>query len=196
MKLLQNPLIKIAGICVILYFALFSNKHNPQSLSHRLSGERLKNKFVEMEEKGRFIASNVQAAKSYAKFKEVAPEQQKIEPVIAETMKIINYGAGKDKVVCGSEVEVFLSLNSDSVRNIALKPSAKFVIGSKENWLLEKHILGMKVAGVREIRIPKGFKTEDPELKRFQKENNVELFYQIVLKAIKAPEANSKLNCE
>lgn len=201
MNLFKNPLVKIIGIVAIMYFALFANKNNPQSLGNRLSSERIKKNLSEMQEKGKFIASNVQAAKSYVKVREEEIKNNggavDSMPQIVEIVKDIDLGIGKAQVICGSEVAAFVSLNSDKARNIDLKPDAKFVIGSKKNWLLEKNIIGMKKGGVREIKVPQGFKSGDAELSRVMQENNSDLTYQIILKEItKNPTPESKVSCE
>lgn len=51
MKLLQNPFVKIIGIVIILYYALFADKNDPESLGNRFSG-------VQMERNVREIKHN------------------------------------------------------------------------------------------------------------------------------------------
>lgn len=203
MKLLENPLIKIIGIVVVLYFALFANKHNPQSLGNRLSAERIKKNLGDIEEKGKFIASNVRAAQSYSKAHEGSvPNALNSQENISNqggalVTKDIDVGIGKKPVACGDEVEVFVTLNAGKSKNLDIKPEAKFVIGSKKDWLLEKNILGMEKGGVREISVPHDFKASDSELARFLKENNSDLTYQIILKEIlKESKSQTNLNCE
>lgn len=204
MKLLQNPLVKVAGIVVIIYFALFANKNNPQSLGNRLSAERLKKDFSEIEQKGKFIAGNVQAARSYAKAheEEVArnPTSQNLPIKTVLEIKDVDPGVGKDPVICGAEIEAFISLRLEKtdlgvVKNLNVKPEQKIVVGSKKDWFLEKNVLGMKKGGVREIKVPQGFK-EDAALEKLLQENNAPLVYQIILKDIlQNPLPNSTLNC-
>lgn len=199
MNLLKNPLIKFIGILVVLYFALFANKNNPQSLGNRLSAERIKHNLHDMQEKSKFIATNVQAVRSYARVHEEEAKNvgTNSDHQIVEVVKDVDHGIGEKQVICGSEVEVFVSLNSDKARNIETKPDAKFVIGSKKNWLLEKNIMGMKKGGVREVTIPQGFKSEDSELVLLMQKHNSDLTYQIILKEIvKDPVPQSKLSCE
>jgi len=99
MKLLQNPLVKIVGVIAIIYFALFNNKQNPQSLGNRLSAERIKTNLGEMEQKGKFIASNVSAARSYAKTKEQSGDKEKSQDSaqLSLELKDIDLGAGEKK---------------------------------------------------------------------------------------------------
>lgn len=62
LKIVRNPLIKIVGITAILYFALFYDKSNPNSLGNRLNSENLKKNFKEVNEKSSFIAKNLSIA--------------------------------------------------------------------------------------------------------------------------------------
>ncbi len=204
MKLLQNPLIKMIGIIVVIYFALFANKNNPQSLGNRLSSERLKQNFREMEEKGKFIASNVVAARSYAKLQEEETSSnlsgQNQEIAVIPQIKDINLGIGKDAVLCGAEIVAFVSLNSEqtnaaTIKTIEMNPEKKIIIGSKQDWFLEKNILGMKKGGIREIKIPQGFKGDEALAKLLQ-ENKGALVYQIILQDIlQYSSSHYKLNC-
>lgn len=68
-NLTKNRFIKIIGIFLVLYFALFYNKENPNSLGNRWSMENLKNNFGEMNEKSRFIITNVGMARQIEKEK-------------------------------------------------------------------------------------------------------------------------------
>jgi hypothetical protein len=74
MKLLQNPFLKFIGVVAVIYFALFANKKNPESLGNRVSISKVKEHIGEIEEKGRFIATNVKAAREYSKMKATQPE--------------------------------------------------------------------------------------------------------------------------
>lgn len=68
--LLRNPLIKWAGIAIILYFALFANTKDPRTLGSRLSSENVKKGLSDVKEKTSFIATSVKEAK-----KQVAQQQ-------------------------------------------------------------------------------------------------------------------------
>ncbi len=197
MKLLENPLIKIIGIVAVLYFALFHNKNNPQSLGNRFSSKQIKKNLNDIQEKGKFIASNVQAVNSYTEAQEVEKDGKVILPSTEAVAKDLSLGSGEKSVVCGEEVEVFISLNSDKAKNLMNTPSAKFLIGSKERWLIEKNIIGMKKGGVREIKIPQGFQGDDKDLAQFLQENKTDLTYQIILQKItKDADPKSTLTCE
>lgn len=191
MNLLKNPLIKIIGICVVLYFALFANKNNPQSLGNRFSSERIVKDLGDLEEKGRFIATNVNAARALEKGQELPNSE------VFVSIKDITAGTGEEKLDCGSQAEIFLTLSTQKGENLVLNPALKLVIGKRENWLIEKNIIGMKKAGIREINVPKAFKAEDADLKRFLENADSDLTYQIVVKDfIKNQKPKSILICE
>ncbi len=58
----NHPLVKVVGISAILYFALFANKENPESLGNRLSSEKIKKNVSEVKEKSHFIITNLEMA--------------------------------------------------------------------------------------------------------------------------------------
>lgn len=62
-KLVKNPLFKIAGIALILYFALFSNKHDNRSLGRRYSSENIKESIGEAARKKKEIDEKINAAR-------------------------------------------------------------------------------------------------------------------------------------
>ncbi len=215
MKLLQNPLIKFIGVIAILYFALFANKKNPDSLGNRISLENVKKNFSEVEEKGKFIAGNVKAAREYAKIKEGqdvrkgelgSPAQQELqqqEPQsekqkVEEELKVdegimlknVVDGSGEVAVVCGSEVEIVRTVDYQ----VAGTPE-KLVIGSNKNGLVEKSIVGMKKGGLRSITIPQDFETQDKKLKKILEARKTPLVYRIVLVSVKSPKAKSGIVC-
>ena len=138
-NLLQNPFIKICGIGIIIYFALFANKHNPDSLGNRLSSENLKKNFHEAKKQTRFIMKNVEAAKEYKK------QQENID----YTTK---------KIACNDVVYLNYSIYQGEQR-LHTANNSKFIIGSKTNWDIEQKIMGLKKGD--EIKIPLVNSTQD-----------------------------------
>ena len=99
-ELLRNPLIKYPGIILVIYFGLFSNKENPSSLGNRLSAESVKKNFNEMQEKGKFIATNIQAAKDLeAQRRQSASSNSEI--IVKEDLEI---GTSQEEISCGDGV--------------------------------------------------------------------------------------------
>ena len=137
--LLRNPLVKICGAAVIIYFALFANKHNPDSLGNRLSSENLKKNFHEARKQTRFIIKNVEAAKEYQKQQE-------------------NIDYATKKIACNDVVYLNYSIYQGQQR-IHTANNSKFVIGSKSNWDIEQKIIGLKKGD--EINIPLSNTTKD-----------------------------------
>jgi hypothetical protein len=61
-KILKNPLIKITGIILILYFALFYNNHDSRSLNKRLSADNIKESLELAKKQQEFISNNIKEA--------------------------------------------------------------------------------------------------------------------------------------
>jgi len=193
-ELLRNPLIKTVGIVLILYFALFANKHNPDSLGNRLSPEQIKQSIGEVKDKAQFISANVKIAQEIAKEKE---EAQKAEAKNAAKIKIndVAIGDGEMSLACGDIAEISYVLYGRENAQLEFIDSKKLVIGGKENALVENKIIGMKRGGIREISVPHDFKTDDKKLLNLLRLNNSDLKYHITLLEI-TKIAGANLSCQ
>lgn len=60
--ILHNPIFKIIGIFLILYFGLYTNKEHPDSLGNRLSKEKMQENFKEVKSNSYFIVENLRKA--------------------------------------------------------------------------------------------------------------------------------------
>jgi hypothetical protein len=78
-KIIKNPIFRICGIIAILYYGLFQNKYNPDSLNNRLAPERIKSNLSEISEKSAYIIHNVGKAKEFQKSLTLKEQQDKEE---------------------------------------------------------------------------------------------------------------------
>ena len=62
-KLTKNPIFRIIGVSLILYFTLFNDKNNPNFLGNLVSPQNIKSELQAAKEKSRFIISNVSLAR-------------------------------------------------------------------------------------------------------------------------------------
>ncbi len=60
--ILHNPIFKIIGIFLILYFGLYTNKEHPDSLGKRLSKDRIQENLQEVKSNSYFIIENLRKA--------------------------------------------------------------------------------------------------------------------------------------
>lgn len=179
---LRIPFVKIIGICVVLYFALFSNKQNPDSLRNRLSKEQVTKNLQTAKEQSQFIISNVRMAQGADKNTVTAVE-------IEDTAS----GQDGEAAACGSEVVISYGIYDSSNKQIKFIDSESLVIGSKKNELIEKNITGLKPDSVRNLRIPKELATNDKNLSEMLKfYGNIR--YQISVKAV-TPHPESQSSC-
>lgn len=184
-ELLKNPIIKIIGISLILYFGLFADRKNPRSLGNRLSSENIKKNFNEAKEKGKFIAVNVKSAK---KILEQNGDQQKTAETIVEdltkiTSEDLEIGVGDAVISCGDEVKISYGIYDKTQKQLEFVGSEKIIIGSEKDSLIEKKIIGMKLSGVRDVNIPYGFVSKNKKLMRLLEINKSDLKYQITILA-------------
>lgn len=179
-ELLRSPLVKGIGILLILYFALFSNKENPNSLGNRLSTENIKKDLSEAQEKSKFIIANVRVAQEVSK--ERAAQQQAATQISIEDLEI---GVGEDKVSCGDQVEISQGIYKKDGGQIDLINSKKFIIGTKVEEFIEKNIIDLKQGAIRNINIPYGFQSSDKKIAELLKFNATDIKYQITILDIK-----------
>jgi hypothetical protein len=196
-KLLRNPIIKIIGISVILYYGLFANKEKPGSLGNRFSSEQIKKDFSEVREKTVFIAENVKLAREIAKEKEIEKEAEKkataINPALQVSVKDLEEGVGEN-ISCGDSAYINYGIYTKDGRQLEFKENQILVIGNKSNWLLEKNIIGMKQAGSRYINIVQGSQVNDSKITEYLNSNKSDLKYQVTLLAF-TKNPNSQLSC-
>jgi hypothetical protein len=132
----KNPIIKIICLALVLYFALFKNKDNPNSLGNRFSVDKIKQGVKQIDQKGLAIVSgialarqqevelkdNLSNAKDYAaddKYdnngdKNLAsiainpPANDKIKPLVGDHIMVrdIEIGSGNDVLSCGRQADI------------------------------------------------------------------------------------------
>ena len=166
-QILKNPIVKICAVIVILYFGLFSNEENPNSLRNKLSKERIEKNLHDATNKSKFIVTNVGAARKFAQEQE--EKGKEIENLIIE---------------CGDEVKVDYNILNKG-NNLYSEKSKKFVIGSKIDFLIEKNLIGMKKGESKKINIMEGVD---------QKTNINDISYYVTIVAIEKKIATSKAN--
>ena len=181
--LLRNPLVKITSIVTILYFALFSNTYNPNSLGNRFSKENLKKNFDAAQEQGKFIATNLKIARDLEKKRNdnTSDSASRDNPVMIVSSEDIQAGKGIDTVACGDELTISYRTSINNDHQIDHMDDVKFIVGSRTMPLIEKHIIGMRALGIRNIYIPQTAQITDEKLEEFQRLNGTDITVQVTL---------------
>ena len=184
LSFLKNPLFKLTGVILILYFALFANKENPESLGNRLSSDNIKENFQEMRDKGQFIAGNLQNAKKEIKRTEkeikIARKEERESERIASKREV-EKGTGKDTLQCGDEATISYKVFEQNHRLGYKSKDIHLTLGSKKHPFLESNIVGMKKGGVRAVQISQGFISKDRKLMSFLRKYKTDLIYKITV---------------
>lgn len=181
--LLRNPLVRIIGAAIIIYFALFHDKKNPEALGNRLAPQRVKQELNIAKENSNFIISNVALAKQIAEEKQ---KKKQAGTLINTEVAIqdLEEGEGELKISCGDVVELNYGIYSEDDKQIEFKEKEKLIIGSRERMFIEKNIMDMKQGGVRNIKVPLNLKTDDKELNKLLQFYRSNLRYQITILSI------------
>ena len=187
LDLLRNPLIRSVGVAIILYFALFADKTNPESLGNRLAPETIKKNFAEAKEKGKFIITNVKTAQEQLK----DLDEKKAREAAQEKLKNSN---AELQISCGDNVEISYGVFTKNGKQLEFIDSERLTIGKKLNPFLEKNIIGLKQDETRNINIPQDFQTDDLQLLQLLK-NNSDLHYQVTLLHLQKT-AGSGISCD
>ena len=79
LNILRNPVIKIIGTILVLYYALFHNNKNPESMANRFSSTNIQKNVAAAKQNSVSIIHNIERAKLEAKEKQqqiTIPPQQ------------------------------------------------------------------------------------------------------------------------
>ncbi len=187
-RLLQNPLVKIIGVAAVLYFGLLYKNDSPESLSKRLDPDLLKSEIGEAKEKGQFILSNLNEAKSA---QIPAPKPVEIaEEIITNDLVL---GNGPDEANCGDELLMDYKIYDAKGRKIDQKDDIKLIANPAATNVIAKNIIGAKKGGIREINVPYSLETSDEEIIYYKKKALGSFKYQIIVKNINR--AKDAQNC-
>ena len=177
-RIIQKPIIKAFGILVILYFALFNNKENPESLGNRLSTESIKKNFGEAFQKSQSVITNVKFAGEKVKDQEKEREDkfQKYEVGYLKVSK----GEGEEIVDCSDYVSLSYKIIDDEDRLLAERQE-NLSVGSGKNLLLERNIFGMKVGEIRSLIIHQDYDGPDNLVKEIVERYKRDIKYEITI---------------
>lgn len=178
MEILRNPIVKTVGIAAVLYFALFYNKENPESLGNRLSPQNIKEGISEATKKAHFIAGGISSANEQTK--ELEKVKRKRFEDAALDYQDIKTGEGA-ALSCGDYAVISYKIFNSQNQELVKLPNQPISIGSQKNLMLEKNIIGMKRGGTRLITIAKNSNITDLELKSQVEQSGGRMTFEITL---------------
>ena len=193
MEILRNPIVKTVGIAAILYFALFYNKENPESLGNRLSPKNIKEGLGEVTKKAQFIAGGISTANEQAK--EMEKLRSKKFQDAASDYKDIKTGEG-EAISCGDYALISYKIFNSQNQELAKQPSQPISIGTQQNLLLERNIIGMKRGGTRVITVTQNPNITDPMLKSQIEQSGGRMIFEVTLENFDALPNNKNSSCK
>ena len=210
-EIIKNPLVKLAGIITILYFALFTNKENPDSMGNRFSSEQLKKDFNDIKEKSKLVTLGIAQrnnAQNIAKDETINKTQENLtssdsgkkielsENIYDFSKFIVNDSSLGDiskKSDCGNEVVISYQIYSEKQKLLQNAQSKTLIIGAKEDLVLEKYSKNMGKKGIRAILFPQDFISNNSELNKLANDYG-NLWIKITLLEITAKSA-TQIDC-
>ncbi len=216
-EILKSRLFRILGAITILYFALFSQKDNPESLANRFSSENIKKNKQIMSEKAKIIAENIKAARSesvsHSSAHSVSDEkfengdQKQIDQVDNEQVSKINEVESGDKnirirdilisasgasVSCGDEVKFIYAIFDHNLKIINSSQVLSVKIGKIGDDLVLKNVSLMRDGSSREVYIEQGAKISDKRIKAIMDRVKSPIKIQINLISVTKSEKQSE----
>ncbi len=210
----KNPIIKIICLALVLYFALFKNKDNPNSLGNRFSVDKIKQGVKQVDQNGFSIVSGIALARqqesmlsgnaNHKKDDDVEDKNgdqklvlieiksepsNKIKPLVGDHITVwdIEIGSGNDILSCGRQANIsYKIISKNDNKELVFVPQLRILIGGGSDLLIENKIIGMKKGGLRNINVFKSFKTEDQKLAILLRRGS-DLIYQVRLIDILPP---------
>lgn len=197
-KIIQTPIVKITGICLVLYFGLFANKENPASLGNRLSPDNIKKNVSEATKQVKFISTNLREAKEVIKQREAQQKSLQNNPQIlaqetGKNFEDIAQGAGQDASACGDTALISYGVYTSDEKQIDFVASEEILIGKNPDSFIGKNIIAMKQQGIRNIKAFQGQNYSDKKVMKLLEKEKQDLIYKVILVNLKkSPENNSK----
>lgn len=189
----QNGFVKFFGIGAILYFALFNDKENPNSLGYKFSGDNLKKNLEEVKEHSSKIVKGVLIAKEINR-RNMAIESSNEELDILVFDDVESFS--KVKAKCNDNLLVSLEVKNEKGQTIRPEEAVAFTLGQKKFPIIERAVMNMGKSGSRIVNIPHGYKTNSTIVNELRLDKDVKnIFYRINLQNI-APSKENKYNCD
>jgi hypothetical protein len=188
-KLMQNRLFRIVGSLLILYLAVFHERHDPDSIGSFVQSGALKSQISEAKKQGKFIAKNVHLARQKDKTNG-EDELLSANNNIKLSKKTIKSGTGTEVLECGDEAQIKYEIY-DNNRKLIQSSSKKIIASKGTSQIISYIALGMKNDEVRVSRIPSNFQSSDRELIESMKFTLNSLKYKVTLVAITNKKSSS-----
>lgn len=187
----QNGFVKFFGIVAILYFALLSDKENPNSLGHKLKKENLERSIEDVKEQGSKIMKGVLIAQEYNKRKNARDNETEI--LVFDDVESFSSTQAK----CGDQVLVGVEFKNDNGINIIPEKKIIINIGEKKYPIIERVVNKMKKSGVRIVNIPNSYQTNSQLIKELREKEGDDIFYRITLfEVLNSDQDKTKFNCD
>ncbi len=176
----QNSWFKIVGIVAVLYFALLSNKENPNSLGNNLKKENLRDGFSEVSKKTQEIYKNVKLAQEF--------NQRRLtgnEVGYKGVLVIDEFESGSGKIAsCNDKVDIEFEIRDVTNKVLQPKTLMQLVIGQNFAPIIEKYVLQMRESSIRILNIPSSYVSKSEILSNIRKQGYSQLVYRIELKKV------------
>ena len=206
LRLLKSPLIRLIGAVIILYYALFANTYEKDSLGNRLSKQTIEKNLEETKRKSLYIAINIKQAQDYSRnnISNNSPSDINSENKnsnssanfpIGIIIKDIHIGQGQE-ARCGDKITANYTVydNDGNKLNNIINYTVKIDENSAKS-IIKENLIGLKVGSKRLIILPVTYKAKDMEsFKYMAMSHNKGINYEINLIQVEESK-NSSAKC-
>jgi len=190
---LKLPIVKLIAMIVLVYYIFNESKDDPRSASHHLTKENINKSLDSIKKNIDLIASsqvNINKSSNDENYVDDNVKKINLDQKIDLKIEDIRQGLGDNQVVCGSEVNISYDFINENNYDVVNKSNITFYLGDKFNELIERGLIGMKVGGIRIIKIPKNFLTGDKIYDEMIQNSNM-IYKILLLKVSDLPRENS-----
>jgi hypothetical protein len=206
--LLKNPIVRIIGAACIIYYALFTNTYEKDSLGNRLSKETIGKNIQDAKERGLFVAMYLQKADEYKKIEDAVKRrvEEKIPDQAVKSssnlvdsrliIKDVSAGGG-DEVKCGDQIMASYIVYDNSGNKIEEISNYQIEISDdSEKSIIKENLLGLKNGGKRLVIVPGNYKTDDVKTNEYMVlKQDIGINYEINLVNISSEKRNENAKC-
>ncbi|MFM6972437.1 MAG: hypothetical protein ACKOXJ_02300 [Alphaproteobacteria bacterium] len=179
----KSGFVRIVIFILFLFMVYEQSKDDPRSFSNTLKNQDIKKNIANL--KNNFEMIKKVKEEGLVDYQNESVPQDEFADL---SFKVVRQGLMDNPAQCNDEVNIEYIFMSES-GNIVNKSIIKIIVGENFNKIVEKTLIGMVPGEIRQVLIPKNFKTGDAKYDNYIQSRN--MVYQIMLIQVNKSIANN-----
>lgn len=188
--IINSKFVRIIALIVVLYFAIFSHKDHPNSVSSSVSIDGINKNFDEVKQRTGFIVSNIKTAQNYDHQKDDVISNKKIidslgfiDEKYLDTIKtqILGEGFGDRYVNCLDEVVFNIDFYDNNNNKIKSMLYQTIVAGSNKNNIIAKKIVGMKKNSIIRFDLGRDLYMNNEIIQNLISNKDIDIYFEVLI---------------